>query len=185
MKINLSIMCTVVTMLFITSCDRKDPTIPNEEELITTLNFTLTPEGGGTSVVLSFKDLDGDGGNNPVITSGTLDTNTTYAGLIQLLNELEDPTEDISEEVEEEAKEHQFFFQTTVDGLTITYGDKDADGKPIGLVTTVTTAAAGSGTIKVVLKHEPDKSAAGVSSGEITNAGGETDLEVTFTVDVQ
>ena len=36
-----------------------------------------------------------------------------------------------------------------------------------------------------MLRHEPDKSAAGVSSGDITNAGGETDIEVSFNVIIE
>ncbi len=163
----------------------EDPEIPNEEEAITTLTYTLTPDDGGMPVVLSFVDLDGDGGNDPVVTGGTLDTNATYVGAIVLLNDLETPPENITEEVEEEDDEHQFFFTTTVNGLDIDYADTDGNGNPLGLATTITTKAAGSGTITVILRHEPDKAAAGVSEGDIANAGGETDIEVTFDVDVQ
>ena len=42
----------------------------------------------------------------------------------------------------------------------------------------------GNGTITVILRHEPDKDASGVSNGDITNAGGETDIEVVFNVEV-
>ncbi|MFT6148889.1 MAG: hypothetical protein ACJAUH_001575, partial [Saprospiraceae bacterium] len=86
---------------------------------------------------------------------------------------------------EEEAEEHQFFFQTTLNDLEVIYDDQDADGNPIGLTTTVTTGNSDTGTITIILKHEPNKSAAGVINGDITNAGGETDIEVTFGVDVQ
>ena len=44
---------------------------------------------GAVPVVLSFTDLDGDGGNAPVINGGTLQANTTYTGTIDLLNEAE------------------------------------------------------------------------------------------------
>ena len=37
-----------------------------------------------------------------------------------------------------------------------------------------------SATMTVILRHEPNKAGAGVSDGDITNAGGETDIEVTF-----
>ncbi|HBK71516.1 MAG TPA: type 1 periplasmic binding fold superfamily protein, partial [Flavobacteriaceae bacterium] len=36
-----------------------------------------------------------------------------------------------------------------------------------------------------ILRHEPNKSASGVSDGDITNAGGETDIEVIFNITVQ
>ena len=44
----------------LSSCE-KDPQIPNEEELITTVTYTLTPVSGGDPVIFSFRDLDGDG----------------------------------------------------------------------------------------------------------------------------
>ena len=187
-KINLLLALGVFSMLFITSCEKdepEDPIIPNEEEVITTLNFTLTPDGGGTPVVLSFQDLDGDGGNAPTITEGTLDASTIYSGSLELLNELESPAEDITEEVGEEALEHQFFFQTSVSGISIAYDDMDEDGNPIGISTILTTNETGLGTVTVILRHEPNKDGSGVSTGDITNAGGETDIEVTFNVEVQ
>ena len=63
--------------LFLGACG-EDPVAPNEEELITTLNLTLTPVAGGAAVVLTFQDLDGEGGNDPVITNGTIAANTNY-----------------------------------------------------------------------------------------------------------
>ena len=62
------------------------PIIPNEEEVITTVRYTLTPQGGGTASVFSFQDLDGDGGNAPVITADSLDANVTYTGAIEFIN---------------------------------------------------------------------------------------------------
>ena len=43
-----------------------------------------------------------------------------------------------------------------------------------------TVGAASNGTVVVTLRHQPDKTASGVSSGDITYAGGETDIEVSF-----
>ena len=175
----------VCSMLFITSCKKDDPIIENEEELITTLIYTLTQEAGGDSVVLSFEDLDGDGAITPIITGGTLGANTIYNGSLQLLNESVNPAEDITVEVQEEAEEHQFFFQNNISGLSIAYTDEDENGHPIGLSSKITTTGSGSGTITVTLRHEPIKTAAGVSNGDITNADGATDIEVTFNVVVQ
>ena len=175
----------VCSMLFITSCKKDDPIIENEEELITTLIYTLTPEAGGAPVVLSFQDLDGDGAITPIITGGTLAANTSYNGSLQLLNESVNPAEDITVEVQEEAEDHQFFFQNNISGLSIAYTDEDENGHPIGLSSKISTTGSGSGTITVTLRHEPIKTAPGVSSGDITNAGGETDIEVAFDVVVQ
>lgn len=187
-RAHLLLFAGLAAALNFSSCkedEPEDPIIPNEEEVITTLNYTLTPQGEGTAVVLSFQDLDGDGGDDPVITSGVLDSNTTYVGVLELLNELEDPAEDITEEVAEESEEHQFFFSTSLSNLTVSYSDSDPNGDPVGIESLVSTGNPGSGTITVILRHEPNKSATGVNSGDITNAGGETDIEVTFDVDVQ
>lgn len=171
-------------VLFLFSCEKDDPVIQNEEELITTMIYRLTA-ADGTVVEGKFQDLDGDGGNSPVITPLNVRANTTYTGSLTLLNELENPAENITDEVAEEAKEHQFFFQVTGANLTVAYADTDGDNNPVGIKTTVTTRAASTGTLSVTLRHEPNKSASGVSAGDITNAGGETDINVVFNVVIQ
>ena len=98
-------------LLFVTtSCDKDDDNTPepvNEEEVITTLTVKLTPTTG-TAIELKSFDADGDGPNVPVLSvSGALAANTSYAGVIELLNELETPAEDITDEVNEESDEHQ------------------------------------------------------------------------------
>ncbi|GAA5222385.1 hypothetical protein GCM10025777_30160 [Membranihabitans marinus] len=174
----------IIGLLFV-SCEKDDPIIPNEEELITTVVYTLVSDSAPT-VTFEFKDLDGDGGNAPMITSGILQANTEYTGSLTLSNDSEDPSEDITSEITEEDDEHQFFF--AVDGgldLSIDYDDQDGDGNPIGLKTKATTGQAGTGNLTVTLRHEPTKSADGVSDGLIANAGGETDIEVTFIVTIE
>ncbi|RKQ51359.1 hypothetical protein BXY85_2384 [Roseivirga pacifica] len=169
------------------SCDSDDPEPVNEEELITTLKVTFTGTGNTTGVVEAiFQDLDGEGGDNPVITNPTLMANGTYNVTVQFLNETENPAEDITEEVEEEDEEHQVFFVTAGGAeLTYAYNDEDGDGNPVGLAGTATTGAVGSGTLQVLLIHEPNKGGSGVSDGDPTNAGGETDISVTFDLTIQ
>lgn len=171
--------------LCFSACKPNEPEDPNEEELITTVKYTLTPVGGGTSITLSYKDLDGDGGVAATITGGTLAANKTYNGTIELLNEAESPAENITTEVSAEAADHQFFYKSTAANLNIAYADADANGKPLGVASTLTTGAATSGNLTITLRHEPNKSATGVASGDITNAGGETDIEVALPVSVQ
>jgi hypothetical protein len=180
----LSLVAALTIML--QSCQRDDDHCchGSEEEVITTLIYTLTAPDGSVAQ-LTFRDTDGDGGNAPVITTDPLKANIVYTGAITLSNESGSPAEDITEEVAEEKEEHQFFLSATVPGLTISYADTDADGKPVGLSSTLTTGAAGSGNLSIVLRHEPDKSASGVASGDITNAGGETDIEVDFAIVVE
>ncbi len=175
-------------MVGFTSCDKDDPVVPNEEELITTVKYTLSPEGDDSpdsKVILQFQDLDGDGGKDPIIASSALKANTTYSGTIELFNELETPAENISLEVLAEDEEHQFFFESKIDGLKVAYNDMDENKNPVGLQTKLTTTTAGQGTLKISLRHQPNKAAEGVASGDITLAGGETDIEITFNIDVK
>lgn len=181
---NLYFLALLLGLTLLVSCDPEEIDDPEEPELITTLNYTLVSTSGET-VVLSFQDLDGDGGDTPTISAGTLTANTMYTGTIELLNESADPVEDITEEVAEEDDEHQFFFVSTAAGLTVDYADQDEDGNPVGLTSTLTTGAAASGSLTITLIHEPDKAADGVTDGNQSNAGGETDIEVTFSVVVQ
>ena len=175
----------VIPVLFSTSCSNDDAPV-NEEEVITTVRVTLV--GGGQTIVLESRDLDGDGPNAPVLTpigGGVLVAGTTYTGSTTFLNELEDPAEDITVEVEEEGADHQVFYQLPSSIGTVTYTDTDANGRPIGLNFTLVAGTSGStGTLTVTLRHLPNKTASGVSGGDITNAGGNTDAAVSFSVAV-
>lgn len=178
-----------ILVLFIASCSSDDdgePQIVNEEEVITSLILTLTPQGGGTALEFSSRDLDADGPNPPTVMVENLAANTTYTGVVQVLNETESPAEDVTVEVAQEDDEHQFFYQVVGNAaITTAYTDADGDGNPIGIEITLTTAAASTGDMVVTLRHLLDKNAAGVSDGDITNAGGDTDVAVTFPITIQ
>lgn len=182
----------LVTALTFSSCSNDDdnPAPPvNEEELITTVTAIYTPVGGGTAVTLQYKDLDGEGANAPVITvSGAFAKNKTYNGTVTFKNELANPDEDITPEIVEEGAEHQLFYQKTGTLNAFTYGSAssnfDKNGKPVGLQSVFTTTEAASGTLTITLRHEPNKSATNVASGDITNAAGSTDAEVSFPISV-
>ncbi|WP_333807452.1 type 1 periplasmic binding fold superfamily protein [Flavobacterium sp.] len=173
----------VIPVLFSTSCSNDDAPV-NEEEVITTVTTTLV--GGGQIITLTSRDLDGDGPNAPVVTvSGNLTAGITYTGSTTFLNELVNPAEDITEEVEEEGVDHQVFYQLPSSVGTVTYTDIDANGKPIGLNFTLVAGTSGTtGTLTVTLRHLPNKSATGVAAGDITNAGGNTDAAVNFSIAV-
>ena len=170
-----------VSSLFI-GCSKDDAPEPvNEEEVITTLTVKLVPNDGGTEIILQTRDLDGDGPNEPVITTGDLATGVTYSGSIVLLNETEDPAEDITEEVEEESVEHQFFY-TATGGLDVTTNGEnlDSEGNKLGTEFTLVAGAVSSGTLTFTLRHEPTKPNTGLN-----DADGETDISATFDVSVQ
>ncbi|NVJ46206.1 MAG: type 1 periplasmic binding fold superfamily protein [Cytophagia bacterium] len=174
-------------MLMFTACDSDDPEPVNEEEVITTVRVTFTNTSNASDVVTaSFQDLDGEGGNAPTIDDITLSASSTYTLRVEFLNEQENPAEDITEEVQEENLDHQVFYLAGGGAeFTYSYGDEDDEGKPLGLTGTATTGAAGSGTLQVLLIHEPNKSGAGVSGGDPTNAAGESDVDVTFNLTIQ
>ncbi|WP_205501435.1 hypothetical protein [Rufibacter psychrotolerans] len=180
LKPSLAILFTA--SVFMTSCSNdEDPVPTNEEELITTVKLAFKPQGGGTTVTATYQDLDGDGGQAPTVTGATLAANKTYDVTVQVLDESKNPAEDITEEVEEEGDEHQFFYVASNGlNLTVAYTDTDSNNRPIGIHTRITTAAASTGNLQVVLKHQPD-----LKSATSTINTGETDAEVTFPITIQ
>ena len=163
-----------------------DPVIPNEQEIITTLLFTLRPTGGGVDIVMSFIDMDGDGPLAPLVSvSDSLMANTQYTASLVLLNETVNPADSINSEILAEAEEHQFFFIPQGVDVNVAYDDSDLDGMPIGLSTILDTGAPSTGSLTIVLRHLPVKTATGVAQGDITNAGGETDIEASFDVVIE
>ena len=184
-----SLLALSFSILFLASCDDEpeDPIIPNEEEVITTLKLTLIDQATNDTLHFVFQDLSGVG-TPPIFSStDTLSPNKTYSGMLELLNEQETPADTITNEIEDEAEEHQFFYQTDVSSLSINYADTDMDGNPIGLASTFVTGPDTNqmGTLTITLRHEPNKFGQGVSGGDITNAGGETDIEVNFNIYVE
>ena len=152
-KLNFLITAIFATVLFV-SCSNDDETVApvNEEEVLTTMTVTLTPNFGGS----------------PITVSGNLATGITYNGTILLLNETVNPPENITDEVEEEDLEHQFFY-TLGSGLdaTTAYSNFDSEGNPLGTEFTLITGAASSGTLTFTLRHEPTKPNDGISANQI------------------
>ncbi|MDD9949732.1 MAG: type 1 periplasmic binding fold superfamily protein [candidate division Zixibacteria bacterium] len=161
---------------------------PGEEELITTLEITLTPSGGGIPATWRFRDLDGPGGDAPVVDQVPVNAGTNYDGSLRVLNEAESPHENITEEIEEEAEAHQFFFET-LEGFsvaTVEYADKESDygtntgaDHPVGLAFTLSVPDnAQRGLLRVILSHFDDSPKDGVTRSD------ETDIDVIFQVEV-
>lgn len=170
-----------------TACSSEDPEEVNEEELITTVNVTFTNTAMANDVVnVSFRDLDGPGGANPVIDDLALSANASYTYTLEFLNEQETPADNITAEVRAEGVDHQvFLIKGGNANITYAYGDQDTNGNPIGLIGTVTTGDVSNGALSIVLVHLPNKSATGVAGGNIGGAGGEEDIRVQFTLNIQ
>lgn len=184
MKILKIVALALFTGVFFTACSNDDIPAPvNEEEVITTLTATLTPDGGGNAIILKKFDFDGDGPNVPEVTvSGNLTAGATYTGNVVLLNQSVNPAENITEEVAEESNEHQFFYTSDANlDVTTEYGDTDDNGNPLGIDFTLLAGEASSGTLTITLRHEPKKP----NNGTLADAAGETDAEATFNVTVE
>ena len=100
MKKIVSIILLFAVVLF-SSCSKDDPVTTIPQEVITTLNYTLTSSTGET-FQFKFIDPDGDGGIAPTVSSEIIPANTVFTGRIQVLNETLDPVEDVTLEVKEE-----------------------------------------------------------------------------------
>lgn len=178
-------MIAALSVALLGACkkDKNDPKVPidpNEEELITTVRLHFTDTAGvAPSSTFTFSDPDGPGGNAPTVFDEIiLKANTVYRLEIELLDESKNPVEDITEEILAEADEHLFCFE--VNGASITIVRTDTDGVyELGLESLWTVGAAGSGTVTVILKHQPD----GLKDGSCDP--GETDVELEFHVTVQ
>ncbi|MDX1420240.1 MAG: hypothetical protein R3181_09760 [Rubricoccaceae bacterium] len=161
-------------------CDTNepDPIGPGEEELVTEVTLTLVNTADASdTVTITASDPDGDGAGITFSPSrAALQAGATYDGSIELRDTIND--EDITEEVEEEAEEHLFRYTLAPSG-SVTVTDEDANGFDVGLQfqVAVDAAAAGDGTLNVVLYHfdEEPKTGNDATSDEI-------DVDIDFPV---
>lgn len=67
--------------------------------------------------------------------------------------------------------------------FTTTILDKDNNGLPVGLSSSVvTSASAGTGKLNLLLKHQPELNGVKVKTGQ--EAGGSTDIDLLFDVEI-
>lgn len=200
---NTSIYLFASSLLLIGSCDNDEPVKEDVPELITRVEMKFSEAAGGSSLTVDAVDPDGEGVKDMEITSPIiLKPNTEYLLKISLYNTLVEPGEDgydLTKEVEEEGDEHMFFFSWTKDPFTAPKGNGnidaradaviysgasnavDSNGLPLGLTTDWTTGAVNSGIeFRVKLMHQPGLKSATSGANE-----GETDLDLTFTMNIQ
>lgn len=205
MKASLKLIFPVIiccSLILFSGCG-DDPEPENVPELITKITLKFSPVGGGDLITITATDPDGEGVQDITVDGPiNLVKNKQYTLAIELINGLYQQGEDgydVSKEVEEEGDEHQFFFSfsegvfSSPNGTgnikdnassavgTINYLDEDANGRPIGLNTSWTTASVGTTgkSFRVILKHQPD-----LKSTTSTSLDGESDLDITFVVNV-
>ncbi|MBX0334859.1 hypothetical protein K3G39_16590 [Pontibacter sp. HSC-14F20] len=174
------------SLLTFSACkDEEEPEPDHEHDVVTTVTLTLTPSTGGEAVTATWEDLDGPGGNAPEIDALVLSANTTYTGSLTFASEEahgdHHHAHDLTSEIREEGIAHEIFYLVTPQDLVdISKTDKDANGLPIGLETTATTTAAGTGKMRIILKHQP-----GTKSSTSNENTGESDVDITFDTKVQ
>lgn len=184
MKLNL-LMLAMGGLLF-TACKKEVAGEEHDEEVITTLQLTFTPTGGGTMLTFQYDDPDGPGGANPTVDNITLAPNTSYLVATNFLNKTENPVHNITFEIASESKAHRLYYEPSASsGITISNLDPDAAGLPLGLTSTWQTGAAATGTVKVTLRHyganPPNKSA----DDPVNSPKSTTDAEVIFNTQVE
>ena len=189
----LSIYLFAALTMGFASCESDDPEAENEGEVITDVTLTfqeLNASGGLVGTPFSAKASDPEGievGATPTIETVRLTKGKNYRLTITVTNSIEG--EDITAEILEEADEHQFYFLgTAFTGNIMTIAYDDPSGKLIGLQNKLTVSSS-PGTnntqMQVILRHDLDKNFPGASNPNFANyvqAGGETDLDITFPV---
>ncbi|MFT4032829.1 MAG: hypothetical protein QM669_10450 [Siphonobacter sp.] len=166
-----------IGIVILTACDSKGDPEPDENELITTVQLTVT-DPGNVSKTVSWKDSTGSG--KAVIDTLILSKNVSYTYSVKFLDQSQSPEEDITTEIKERSDEHLLVFTPSPTALlAVTITDKDKNGLPIGLVGSMQTqTTAGTGKLKIQLRHQP-----GVKDGSAVP--GSDDANVDFPVVIQ
>jgi hypothetical protein len=174
---------SVAALAFAVSCGDSSTAPGGEQELISRVTLTFTPEGGGTPVTAYIDDPDGAGPLPPTTQVGALGfaAGTNYSGSVLFENRLETPPENITEEVEAEADEHRVFYTVVGAGLDIDITDQDGLGRPLGVTFSATSSPTpANGSLRVVLCHYGDSPKPSAASSCTVD----TDIDVTFTYSV-
>lgn len=150
-----------------------------DQELITEVTLTITPEGGGSPLTITASDPDGDLVIDSFSPARLTVPAGTHAVTIRLTDTIND--EDITAEIRELAEEHLFRYTlspASAGSVTITDSESDyteEDGNDgdfnVGLAfdLTVNASATGNGTLNATLFHfdEDPKPSSTATSDEI------------------
>jgi hypothetical protein len=184
--------------------DDHDHDHDHENEVISRVELTFTPTGGGAPLVFKFDDPDGDGGASGTAERIELASGVEYTLAVRFQNSLVDPAEDLTGEIEAEAEDHLVFVVGDVAGpassaptalVTHAYADVESDygtnavgeDLPVGLVNTITGNTAGTGKFRVILRHLPEVNEQPQKTGELPadlaagrDLPGSVDVDVSF-----
>ena len=183
MKIALGIL---VSSAVITSCKKDKAEEPNANEVITTMQLTFVPVGGGATLTYQFDDPDGPGGAAPTQQEIVLAPSKSYAVTVVLLDKTKTPVSNVTTEVAAEAAAHRFYYEPTAgSNITVSGLDNDGNGVPLGITSTWATGAVATSKIKVTLRHYPGTPPGKAAGDLVTSAKSDTDIEVEFNTKIQ
>ena len=168
MKFNfLSKIALLGLIIVVFSCKKEVPV--QEQENLNVLKIKI---GANT---FTWSDTDGAGGVAPKIDTIKLAPNTIFDVELTVQDGSKSPAQDFTPEIITEKNDHLFVYKL-VGNFTVSTFSKDGNGKDFGQTAKLQTVAAGNGSLQIILKHLPDKSATDPSKT------GETDMEVLFPV---
>lgn len=167
-------------ILLSVACKKEKEHEEHENELITTVELSFVKTGTSETSVFTWADVDGPGGQNPVIDDIVLEANAEYSFTVRFLDQSKNPEEDITEEIEEEGEHHRVYYIPHNISLTFSELNKDDDGITLGLYGKVLTGSTGSGRLQLILRHYPNGGKQESDSPSAPAAG--TDADVQFNV---
>lgn len=183
-KFSMLLFC--MSSLLLSSCKKDSVGEENDEEVITTMQLTFIPQGGGATVTYKFDDPDGPGGAVATQDQIVLGANKTYNVALQLLNKTLTPVEDITLEVAAEPEAHRFYYEPSAgSNITVSGLNNDPAGMPLGITSIWTTTATATGTVKVTLRHYAGTPPNKATADPVNTSKSSTDIEVIFNTRIQ
>jgi hypothetical protein len=169
----------IFTILFAMLSCSKDHVHASDHDTITVFKYILTaPDGSQSS--FTFEDYDGEGGIAVLKTLSILKANTNYTGRIEVYTGDSGKLTQITDEIKSEGVDHEFFYQFNTTGApTVSKTDVDVNNNPLGINTTFKTSSTGVFPLTIILRHKPTK-----PNTSLQTAGGDTDVEVVFEMNV-
>ncbi len=175
----------VLTMTF-DACKKNEQTVSPPapgNEFLTTARLIVTNANDASDVqVATITDETiipnpPDSINNPNL---TLKANSTYNVQVLFLDETKIPVGNVTTDIYDRRNYHLVCFETSGENLTVTRTDLDTNNPPleIGLQDKFVTGAAGTGTLNMQLRHQPN-----AKNGDC--APGSSDVDVTYNITVQ
>ena len=165
----------MATVLLVFGCKKDNDT---QQENITKVIVHLIGSGGFDQEFV-WNDPDGGDVGNAIVDDIVIPAGITGITChLHIIDGTKSPQQELTQQIESESNVHLFVYKlsgTAVAGIA--YDDVDSNGKNFGL-DTKWTAGTGTGTVNIVLHHQP------TNKDDLVNPGGEVDFDVTFPVRV-